>query len=197
MNYRDELQKLLAVSDGFLVTEQVEKYGIPRTYLSQFVKEGLLERTSHGVYTAPETLEDEMHTFQYKRTLAIFSHETALYLHDLTDRDPFQWTVTVPRGYNTSSLKSLGAEVHTVKKELHLLGAVKVETIYGRPITAYNPERTLCDITRARNQMDPYVLNEAFKNYVRSNQKNVQLLINYAREFRVEKIVRNYLEILL
>lgn len=197
MNYRKELKDLIITSDGMLSTEQVEQYGIPRSYLSQLVKEGMLERTSHGIYTTPEAFEDEMFVLQHKRQLAIYSHETALYLHDLIDRDPLQFSMTVPRGYNTSNLKALGVDVYTVKKELHTLGETQVQTIFGRAIQVYNPERTLCDMVRVRNQIDPATLNQAFKTYTKRNNKDVSLLLEYSKMFRVEKVIRNYLEILL
>ena len=43
--------------------------------------------------------------------------ETALYLHDLTDRDPIEWVVTLPSGYNGSKLKEIGMKVYFIKKE--------------------------------------------------------------------------------
>ncbi|MEG1345075.1 MAG: hypothetical protein RSD14_06250 [Clostridia bacterium] len=48
---------------------------------------------------------DEYYTFQYKCPKAIFSHETALYFHDLSDRTPIIFMVTVPSNYNTRQLK--------------------------------------------------------------------------------------------
>jgi hypothetical protein len=40
-------------------------------------------------------------------------------LHDLTDRDPLQYAVTVKTGYNTKNVKASGAKVYTIKKELY------------------------------------------------------------------------------
>ena len=50
---------------------------------------------------------------------AVFSHETALFFHDLTDREPLEYTVTVKTGYNPSKLKAEGVQVFTIKAELH------------------------------------------------------------------------------
>ena len=36
---------------------------------------------------------------------AVFSHETALFFHDLTDREPLKYTITVRTGYNPSRLQ--------------------------------------------------------------------------------------------
>ena len=50
---------------------------------------------------------------------AVFSHETALFFHDLTDREPTEYTVTVKTGYNPTRLKAEGLQVFTIKAELH------------------------------------------------------------------------------
>ncbi|MCK9268416.1 MAG: type IV toxin-antitoxin system AbiEi family antitoxin domain-containing protein, partial [Alkaliphilus sp.] len=88
MNYRDRLEELIDNNDGLILTKEVEKAGIPRQYLTIFTKENKLERVAQGVYLTPDTFDDEMYRIQAKNQRAIFSHETALYLHDLTDRDP-------------------------------------------------------------------------------------------------------------
>lgn len=197
MDYRKNLERLIDNEDGFILTSVVEKEGIPREYLSIFMKEKKLERIAHGMYVTPETFVDEMYRIQARNQRIIFSHVTALYLHDLTDRDLMEWSVTVPSGYNATHLRKEGIKVYTVKKELYSLGAEDAETIYGRTIKAYNKERTICDIVRNRNNMDASILNDALKRYVELKDKNIPLLLSYARELKVEKPLRNYLEILL
>lgn len=197
MNYRDRLEELIDNKDGLILTKEVDEADIPRQYLSIFVKEDKLERISKGVYLTPDTFDDEMYRIQARNQRAIFSHETALYLHDLTDRDPIEWSVTVPYGYNATHLRAEGVKVYTVKKALHQMGVTELRTIYGRPIKAYNKERTICDIIRNRNKMDIAILNEAIRRYLDTKDKNIPLLLRYAEKLDVQNVVRKYLEILL
>lgn len=197
MNYQDKLERLIEGKDGLILTKEVEKAGIPRQYLNILVKETKLERVAHGVYLTPDTFDDEMYRLQAKNQRAIFSHETALYLHDLTDRDPIEWSVTVPYGYNATHLRNQGVKVYTVKKSLYQMGVTELRTIYGRPIKAYNKERTICDIIRNRNNMDIAILNEAIKRYLDTKDKNIPLLLRYAKELGVQNYLRKYMEILL
>ncbi len=197
MNYRSQLEELIAVKDGLILTKDVEKAGIPRYYLTLFIRENKLERISQGVYLTLDTFDDEMYRLQAKNQRAIFSHETALYLYDLTDRDPIDWSVTVPFGYNASHLKEAGVKIYTVKKSLYKMGVTELKTLYGRPIKVYDKERTICDIVRNRNNMDVAILNEAIKRYLDSKGKNIPLLLRYAKELDVQNILRNYMEILL
>lgn len=197
MNYQDKLEKLIETKDGLILTREVEAAGISRQYLNILLKEKKLERVAHGVYLTPDAFDDEMYRIQAKNQRIIFSHETALYLHDLTDRDPIEWSVTIPYGYNATHLRDEGIKVYTVKKTLHQMGVIELKTIYGRDIKAYNKERTICDIVRNRNNMDVGILNEAVKRYLSSKDKNIPLLMRYAEELDIQNILRNYVEILL
>lgn len=197
MEYREMLESLIEKQDGLILTKDVVDAGIPRTYLGFLVKEEILERMAHGVYLSRDTFEDELYSLQARSSRLIYSHETALYLHGLTDRDPLQWVGTVPTGYNSTNLKNEGVKVYSVKKELHQIGSTTGKTEFGRDITLYDKERTICDLIRSRNKMDADLVNEAIRRYVRSKDKNIPLLLRYAEQFRVQRILRKYLEILL
>ena len=127
----------------------------------------------------------------------IYSHETALYLLDLSDREPLQYTSTVKTGYNYSALSALGVKVYSIKKELYELGLINVLSPNSHNLRCYNAERTICDILRSRNNIEIQDLQTAITTYTRSTKKNIPLLMRYAKEFRVEKILRRYLEVLL
>lgn len=197
MDYREMLEDLIDDSDGIVLTKDVVNAGIPRQYLTIFTKENKLERVAQGVYLSPTTFDDEMYRIQAKNQRVIFSHETALYLHDLTDRDPLELTVTVPTGYNATHLKEDGLVIHTVKKSLHQLGTIDMKTMFGRDIKAYNKERTICDIIRNRKNMDPAILTESIKRYLNLKDKNIPLLLRYAKKLNIESILREYLGMLL
>jgi predicted transcriptional regulator of viral defense system len=193
----EELKKVIEKHDGVVTTKLVEKYGIHREYLRKMVKKGELERVSHGVYITPEIWEDQMMILQLRKRKIIYSHETALFLHDLTDRDPIQYVVTVPYGYNPSRLKDEGLIVHSVKKELYLLGKITKETSFKHEVRTYDIERTICDILRDRNNQDPNVVNEAIKRYLHRKEKNLNKLMKYAKLLRIEKVLRPYLEVII
>jgi predicted transcriptional regulator of viral defense system len=197
MSYQVKLERLIEDRDGLILTKEVVAAGVPRQYLNIFVRENRLERVAHGVYLTPDTFDDEMYRLQARNQRTIFSHETALYLHDLTDRDPIEWSVTVPYGYNATHLRAEGVKVYAVKKALHQMGVMELKTIYGRPIKAYNKERTICDIIRNRSNMDIAILNEAIRRYLDTKDKNIPLLLRYAEKLDVLNVVRKYVEILL
>lgn len=197
MNYKEKLEELIIEKDGLIITKEVERLGIPRYYLTLFTREGRLERVAQGVYLTLDAFDDEMYRLQVRSKRIIFSHETALYLQGLTDRDPLEWSVTVPRGYNATNLRDEGIKVYTVKNENFEMGITELRTSFGRPVKVYDKERTICDIIRNRNNMDIAILNEAIKRYIESEYRNIPQLLRYAKELDVQNIIRNYMEILL
>ena len=194
MNYRQDLIDLIKKNDGLVLTKELKEENIPREYLSIFLEEDKLERVKRGVYTTPDTFNDEMYVIQQKNSRLIYSHETALYLHDLSDRDPLEYTVTAPYGYHNPYLKDENIKVHTVKKELHSLGVMKKETIYGRKIKVYNKERTICDILKNRNNMAISMVNDAIKKYLREKDKDLHLILDYGEKLKISSVLRKYLE---
>jgi predicted transcriptional regulator of viral defense system len=193
----ERIRDILREQNGILLTSNLLEYGISRTYLSFLEKSGEIQSISRGVYSATDSMIDEMASLQARYKGAIFSHETALYLLELTDRSPLFYSVTVSSGYNASSLKAGGAKVYFVKRDLHLLGLITLKSSHGNDIKTYNLERTICDILRNRHQVEIQFINEALKRYVGKNERNIDLLYDYARQFRLQKIVRQYIEVLL
>ncbi|MDD4570492.1 MAG: abortive phage infection protein [Tepidanaerobacteraceae bacterium] len=197
MTGTNKLKRIIEEHGGIITTSLVEKNNIHREYLGILVKEGELDRVSYGVYATPDVWEDFLLINQLKRTKMIYSHETALYLHDLTDRDPVQYVVTVPQGYNPARLKKEGLIVHTIKKEWFKLGVCTKKTTFGNEVRTYNMERTICDILRDRNNQDPAIVNDALKRYFNRKEKDLNKLMKYAGELRIETVLRTYLEVLL
>ncbi len=193
----ERTRKILEDQRGTLFTSDLAKFNIPRTYLATLEQNGEIKRVSRGVYQAPNTLEDEWYSFQAIYSSSIYSHETALYLLDLTDRTPLRYSVSVPVGYHTISLNRSGHKIFYVNRKLFGLGVITLKSPHDNPIRATGLERTICDIVRSRNQIDTQLLYDALKRYVRKSEKNIDLLYSCAQKFRIQKIVREYVEVLL
>lgn len=119
--FKEQLQELFKSSSGILTTKEVENAGIPRQYLWILKNENKIQIISRGIHASNEIFEDEMYCIQLRTNKAIFSHETALYVHELTDRDPLIYTITMPSGYNPTNFKNSNIEVHTIKKVFFIL----------------------------------------------------------------------------
>jgi len=191
------LDSLLQENKGFLRTSEAVKAGVSRAYWGEYIRKHGLERIAHGLYMSPDAWEDEMYVIQVRYPQAVFSHESALYLLDLADREPLKYSVTLKAGTNATGLTKQGVQVYKVKEELHDVGVTKTRSPAGHTLRIYNPERTICDLIRSRSNIEIQDLLTAIKEYVRLKEKNIPLLMRYAKAFSVQKIVKQYLEVLL
>ena len=197
MSKTEELRSLLKSNNGFLKTSDAARIGVSRAYLGEFVREQGLERIAHGLYMSLDAWDDGMYVIQVRYPAAVFSHETALYLLNLAEREPLQYALTLKTGTNTAGLLKQGIKVYKVKKELFDEGITHANSPSGHPLRVYNTERTICDIIRSRRNIEMQTMQSAVKEYVSLKEKNLPLLIRYAKMFSIEKIVRQYMEMLL
>ena len=76
-------------------TSQVLRLGCSKSLLTKYVNAGHLVRSSHGVYTLPDSISDVMYELKFRSSKIVFSHETALFLNGFSERTPFQHAVTI------------------------------------------------------------------------------------------------------
>ncbi|MBU4690078.1 abortive phage infection protein, partial [Mycoplasma zalophidermidis] len=126
-----------------------------------------------------------------------FSHETALYLHSLMDREPLDISVTVKAGYNATHLRKKNIRVYQLDEEKYELGQSVIQTAFGHDVKVYDLERSVCDLVRNKDKTDVQIYSTAWKNYLSRADKNISKLMRYAKEFNIQDIVRGYLEVVL
>lgn len=192
-----ELYKEMKKNNNMITTAQVMSLGLSKTILTKYVKQGVIERSRHGMYTLSEAAHDDMYTLMLRSERIIFSHDTALFLNGLSDRTPFIHSVTIPS--NTSLPGTLKGECacYYIKPELHKLGLIQKKTTFGNIVRCYNPERTICDLLRSRSRVDEETVVSGIKNYVAYENKDLNLLAVYGEQLRVGKELKRYLEVLL
>ena len=184
-------------AEDIITTKKVTEAGFHRGILSKLVETNDLAKVARGVYMKPSVWEDEMFLIQHRFRKGVFSHETALYLHGMTDRTPARFTMTFPWGYNATSLKNINIIMKRTIKELYEFGITELTSPIGNIIRAYDIERTLCDIVRGNNTCDIQIVNQAMKIYAESKTKDIQKLMSCAAKLRVKTKILTYMEILL
>lgn len=191
------LDAMVNRGNGYLLTSDVVKEGISKPTLASYVTYKSMERVGRGVYLLDDEWSDELYLLYLQNRRIYFSHETALYLHGLMEREPSQITVTVRAGYNASHLRKRKVRVYQVKEEVYSLGVSDIQTNYGNHVAVYDRERTICDLIKNKENTDIQVFRTAMKEYMYSGGKNLPNLMNYASKLHVEKEVRKYTEVML
>lgn len=181
---------------GIFKTKDLENAGFPRAYIQRLIKSGRLNRASRGVYVRDDVWDDEYYLLQRRYGRGIFSHETSLYFWGFSDRIPFPYTMTFPKGYNSSALANEDVIVKRAKSEIYSLGVTETLSPYGNLIRLYDLERSLCDVVRG-SQGDIQIVVPAMQRYAASRKKNLCKLAEYANRLRVMPKIARYMEALL
>lgn len=184
-------------NNNMITTSQVVALGFSRALLTKYVKEGLLERGRQGVYLLPDSVHDDMYTLMLRSEKIVFSHDTALFLNGLSERTPFEHSVTIPSNASLSQQLKEECKCYYIKPELYSLGMVWKKTTFGNEVRCYDAERTVCDLLRSRGRMDEETVISAVKNYTCYKNRDLNRLAVYAEKFKVSKVLKRYMEVLL
>lgn len=145
--------------DGHFTTKQAAEAGYSPQLLIKYLKNGRVTRVRRGVYRivhfpAAEH-EDLASIWLWSERAGVFSHETALMLHNLSDALPRKVSLTLPADWAKRRLRvPKGVLIHHAdvpKSDRIEIGAV--------PVT--NPFRTLCDCVVAH--VSPELIDAAIK----------------------------------
>lgn len=197
MNFMAELNEIVCANGGIIETKVAVQHGVSRAMLSKLCKEGKIHRICKGQYVLPDDIQDELLSISRRSQHVVFSHETALFLHGISDRTPFEHTVTASSGCIPSRAIKSDCKIYYIKQELFDLGKTTLKTPSGNLVPCYDLERTICDIVRSRNKVGTETFLAALKLYVARPDKDLHKLNAYAKKLRVAKILHRYLEVLL
>ena len=188
--------KLAEQNNGIVLTSQVSNAGISRYTLGELVSDGKLIYIQRGVYITESGYVDDFFLLQQRFPKGVYSHETALYLLEFSDRIPQQIVMTFKQGTSTSRMKE--DNIRPVMVSHHFdEGVVNLKKSGGILIRVYCIERTISDMLKKRYDPDLEQLIPAIKRYAASPDKDINKLFRYAKLFKVEAQVRNYMGVLL
>lgn len=187
--FTDVIKQIMSTNNGMISTRMIEPLNISRQYISIMEKNNEIEKISRGIYLSPTTFEDSYFLFQQKYKKAIFSHMNALYFYGMTEEFPYNYTVTVPQRYHVNMVNEK-CNVFYVPDDIYEIGLTEVLTPNGNKVKAYDKERCICDIIRSKGRMDSEQVKKTIKQYVKSKDKNIAKLSNYAKKMGIsEKVI--------
>lgn len=153
----NQLYELAAGQDGLFTTAQASTAGYSPELLIHHVRAGKVRRVQRGIYRichfpAGEQ-EDLAAIWLWSAQRGLFSHQTALFLHTLSDVLPPRAHLTLPIGWRRRRLRvPPGVELHYADIEEPDRGWVGTV-----PVT--NPLRTIADCAAAH--LSPELLEQA------------------------------------
>ena len=196
MTQEEKVITLLNKGKGYLAAKIAREKGINNVTLQRMAKRGQIDRVARGLYVGADVIPDQFYVTQYRCPLAIFSHETALFLHGFSDRNPLQLMMTIPSGWNTKLIFNDDVMLFYSCASVFNTGEAEVETPYGLTVNTYDIERTICDCLRNINKLDKDLVLTALKFYMKNPGNDKSKLLKYATIFKIRDVVFKYMEVL-
>ncbi len=184
---------------GYMMrTQQALREGIAPRTLYEMRDRGLLTMLNRGLFRladAPRLAQPDLAHVAMIVPKGVVCLISALAFHNLTNQIPHRVYLALPTHsekprlqYPPLALFWLSGEVFSAGIEVHQIDQIPVR-IYGR-------EKTVADCFKFRNKIGLDVAREALQEALRRGCR-VEVLLQYARIDRVDKIMQTYLESML
>lgn len=168
-------------NNGYITTKDFLNFKITKPTINTYINSGLIRRVTQGIYIDNSLINDEYFIIQKKHPFAIFSYNTAFHILNLTNRIPYEISVTVPRGKTIRG----NYKIHYVSNKYYDVGITEVLSPCGNLVKAYNAERCICDMIKSDNEFDLELQNRILDNYFKSENKDIDKLIEYSKIFNI------------
>jgi predicted transcriptional regulator of viral defense system len=196
------VRKIMGITtqnQGFLRTRDLRERGISTSYIFRLVREGRLERVKRGVYrTAASDRSPYEAYLEVQKSIpqGVICLVSAAVYHGLSLANQAQVYVAVPNKIKVRKLDATPLRVFYLGERNYQSGIEEI-TIRGGAVRIYNKAKTVAQCLQFRNKIGMDITMETLKSYLKDPQNNISLLMKYARECRVEGLLRQYLEAIL
>jgi predicted transcriptional regulator of viral defense system len=199
MKKKSKLEIAIAIfkkEGGFLTMSEALTHGIHRRELYMLRDKGILEVISRGLYRLTSMPEPSLPDFipVAKKipngTICLIS---ALAFHEITTQIPHFVYIALPSNSHKPAISYPPMRYFWYNEKLLKTGVEK-HAIDGCIIKIFDIEKTLIDCVKFRNKIGMDIVLEALRMYWHSKKANLEKLFQYAKLFRVEKILKPIME---
>ncbi|MEY4512971.1 MAG: hypothetical protein RLZZ450_5093 [Pseudomonadota bacterium] len=172
------------------------RLGIKRRALYAMRDAGVIEPVSRGLYrlaSLDPLAHPDLVTVATRVPQGVLCLISALSFHELTTQVPHTIDVALERGTRKPRLDYPPTRFYWFSGPAFSDG-IETHELDGAPVRIYDPEKTLVDSFRYRNQIGMDVVLEAMKLWRERRRKKLDALLKYARMRHVERAMRPYLE---
>jgi predicted transcriptional regulator of viral defense system len=181
---------------GALRMAEALRLGMHRKTLYAMRDAGVIEALSRGLYrlaSLDPLANPDLVTVAARVPQGVLCLISALSFHELTTQVPHTIDVALERGTRKPRLDYPPTRFYWFSGPAFSAG-IETHELDGAPVRVYDPEKTLADCFRYRNQIGMDVVLEAMRLWRERRRKKLNVLLKYARMRHVERGMRPYLE---
>lgn len=175
------------------------RLGINRKTLYAMRDAGVLEPVTRGLYrlgSLDPLAHPDLVTVARRVPHGVLCLISALSFHEITTQVPHTVDMALARGTRKPRLDHPPTRFFWFSGPAFEEG-IETHTLDGVAVRIYDPEKTLADCFRYRNQVGMDVVVEALRLWRERRRKRLEVLLKYARMRHVERAMRPYLEAML
>lgn len=191
-----EIIQLFNKQRGYLQSSQLGRRSL-KYHLKAMHDAGEIIRIKPGLYKHPDYAQDndwaEVCHLVPAGVLCLFS---AWHYFSLTTQVPSQYHIAIPNKAKIRLPEYPPLKIYYWSEPYYSLGVQEI-TKNKDVLRIYAIEKSVCDAVRFRNKAGVDITSEVLGNYLKRTDRNLDLLIKYARTMRVETIMKQYLEVLI
>jgi predicted transcriptional regulator of viral defense system len=190
------LEEIFEANNGYLETKVLQKRS-SFYYLRQSIEKGEVIAIKRGLYRLA-SLDGDNELAEVCRIISsgVICLFSAWHYYELTTFIPSIHYVAIPSKMKRTLPAYPPIQLNYWKEIQYQLGK-KVVDHNGETIRIYDMEKSVCDAMKFRNKVGEEQTIEVLKNYTNRSDRNLDKLLNYAHQLKVENVLQQHLKLLL
>ena len=188
----------LEENQGVIKKEQITALGIDYRRVNELLEAGSLVRIKNGYYVKSLDGLSEVQLMAALFSDSKLCMESALYAYGYLKNRPYAWRIAVDKNTSKSRFKMEYPKIipFYTEPEVLELGATSIQ-LEGCSFGIYNKERLICDCLKYESKMEREDFKKAIQSYIMDQEKDISLLLEYARQRKVIKKVQSLIGVWL
>lgn len=192
----EQLENLFKEHNGYLLANQVRGSSM-RYHLNKMIASGEVQKVRHGLYFHLAYQQfDERTLVAEMIPNGVFCLFTAWQYFHLSTTVSHQYHIAIHRNTKINLPEYPPVALYYWSDKVYTLGITEIQ-IAGKAVKCYDKERSVCDAVKFRNKVGEEIMQEVLKAYMKTLDKNMDRLLEYAKILRIEKIILPYLKALI
>lgn len=187
-----KIHRALTKSGGVIRSYELQE---PRAYynINKEIKSGNVIRIKNGVYMLPEELASTMIDVARIVPGGVACLYSAWDYYGLTSQIPDGFYIAIEKHRKVVVPDIMGIILCYWQEKYCTMGVVETE-IANHKVKIFCIEKSVCDAIKFRNKIGTEVAIEILKNYLKRKERNISLLMDFAKQMRILSTMRQYIE---
>jgi predicted transcriptional regulator of viral defense system len=193
------ISKMIKDNGLYITTDSMKKVGLNSYDINMLLLENRIERLRRGIY---RLMDSEIETNEMTEAsslvpngiLCLFS---AFSYYELTTYIPKEYTIAIPLKARKPLLPMYPPiKIYYFSDKRFNIGITTI-SISGLDVKIYDLEKTICDAVIYRNKIGIDIVKEVLERYIVRRERNLQRLMEYAKDLRIYDSMKKYMEVLI